>query len=112
MNVLDVLDIDYVSTVTVERPAGEYDGSGNYAESFVTVIEDMPADIQLSLQVRTVTREDGTGRDDSVVWIMFCAPPEPLNAGDRVCDGDRTYVVDAVGEWGTHTECIMSRTDD
>jgi hypothetical protein len=111
MNILDTMDIDYVCTVTVERPVGEFDGAGNLAEGFTTVAEDMPADIQLSLEVRSHVKEDGTGADGDSVWIMFCMPPERIREGDRVCDGDRVFTVDAVGDWGSHTECVMSMID-
>jgi len=111
MNLVEIQDFDYASLVSVERPGGEFDASGNYEEAFVTVIDEMTADIQLSLQERTLTSEDATGTGDNAVWMMYCLPPEPVRAGDRVLDGDRTFMVEAVGEWGSHTECVMKRVN-
>ena len=111
MNLVEIQDFDYSSIVRVERPGGDFDDSGNYEESHVTVIDEMTADIQLSLKERTLTSEDATGTGDNAVWMMYCLPPEPVMAGDRVSDGERMFVIDAVGEWGSHTECIMKRVN-
>jgi len=101
-------DIDYPVTVTVTRPQGTYNDNGDYSETFDTIIENMTADIQLSLKVRKLTTEDTTGTSDTTVWTMFCIPGEPIQTGDRVHDGTRTFVVDGAGDWGSHTECVMS----
>ena len=107
MSLFDVTDIDYPFTVTVQRPQETFSETGNYQESFITVIEGMTADIQLSLKVRKVVSEDETGMSDNTVWIMFCNPSKTIQIGDRVTDGTRIFNVDAVGEWGSHTECVM-----
>ena len=109
MNLFNENDIEYPSTVTVQRPQETFSESGNYEESFVTVIDEMTSDIQLSLKVRKVVSEDETGIDDNMVWIMFCKPPVPILAGDRISDGTKTFIIDAIGEWGSHTECIMRK---
>jgi len=107
MSLFDETDLEYPLTVTVQRPLETFDEAGNYEESFITVVEEMAADIQLSLRVRTFVSEDRTGVSDNAVWIMYCNPPEPLAQGDRVSDGSRTFVIDEVGEWGSHAECVM-----
>ena len=101
-------DIDYSLTVTVTRPQGIYSDNGDYSESFETIIENMTADIQLSLKVRKLTTEDTTGTSDTTAWTMFCNPGEPIRTGDRVYDGTRTFVVEGAGDWGSHIECVMS----
>ena len=107
MNLFDENDVDYPLTVSVKRPQEGFDGEGNYEESFVTVVESMNADIQMSLRVRSVVSENGTGISSAMMWIMYCKPPQVISEGDRVSDGSRIFTVDSVGEWGTHTECIM-----
>lgn len=108
MKLFDESDIDYPLTVTVTRPQGTYSDNGDYSETFGTINENMTADIQLSLKVRKLTNEDTTGTSNNTVWTMFCIPSEPIQTGDRVYDGTRTFVVDGVGDWGSHTECVMS----
>ncbi|MBN1292545.1 MAG: hypothetical protein JXB48_11960 [Candidatus Latescibacteria bacterium] len=100
-------DIDYPYTVTVTRPQGTYTDEGDYTEDFETIIENMTADIQLSLKIRNLAVEDKTGVSDNTVWVMYCDPVEAIKAGDLVYDGSRVFVVDGVGEWGSHTECVM-----
>ena len=107
MNLFSENDIEYPFTVTVQRPQENFSSSGNYEESFETVIEGMTADIQLSLKIRKVISEDERGISDNTMWIMFCSPPEPILSGDRVSDGTRIFIVDAVGDWGSHSECVM-----
>ena len=107
MSVFDPADIEYPFTVTVTRPSGSFDGEGNYQESAVTVTTDLPADIQLSLKIRSLTTRDDTGATDNAVWTMFCNPPAPILRGDRVSDGSRSFVVDAVGDWSSHLECLL-----
>ena len=109
MSLLIENEIDYPCTVSVSRPGTSFNESGDYGESFDTIIENMTADIQLSLKIRRHLSEDKTGSSESNVWIMFCNPPESIQEGDRVSDGTRTFIVDAVGEWGNHTECIMRK---
>ena len=100
-------DIDYPLTVTVQRPQGDINESGDYQESLSTVISGMQADIQLSLKVRRLVSEDVSGIDDNAVWVMYCDPPVPILSGDRISDGTRLFLVDSAGDWGSHTECIM-----
>ena len=107
MSPFDVNDIEYPFTVTVKRPQEIFSENGNYQESFTTVIEGMTADIQLSLKVRKVASENETGLSDNMMWIMFCNPSETIRRGDMTYDGTRTFNVDVVGEWGSHTECVM-----
>lgn len=95
--------------VTVTRPGSEFTESGDYDETAETIITDMTADIQLSLKVRSLLSEDETGSSGNAVWVMFCNPPVNIREGDHVSDGVRTFVVDAVGDWGSHTECIMRK---
>ena len=109
MNLLEESDIEYPLTVTVSRAEGSYDESGNYTETMTGIIEDMPADIQLSLKLRQFTSEDKTGLSDRTLWIMYCLPPEPIREEDRVSDGAREFSVEAVGDWGSHVECVMKK---
>ena len=109
MSFLNEKEIDYPCTVSVSRPNTNFDVSGDYDESFDTLIESMTADIQFSLKVRSLLSEDRTGSTENRVWIMFCNPPQTIMEGDRVSEGSRIFIVDAVGEWGSHTECIMRK---
>ena len=101
-------DIEYPVTVTITRPQGTYDANGDYTESFATVNESMTADIQLSQRVRKLVSEDGSGTSDNGVWTMFCKPAVAIRIGDRVSDGTLAFAVEAVGDWGSHVECVMS----
>ncbi len=47
MTVFDPADLEYSLRVTITRPAGTFDESGEYVEHFDTVASDLPADIQL-----------------------------------------------------------------
>ncbi|MFA6472285.1 MAG: hypothetical protein WCU00_09625 [Candidatus Latescibacterota bacterium] len=107
MNLLEERDIEYPQTVTVIRMEGSYDDEGNYTEAMTAVVDDMQADIQLSLKLRQFTSEDKTGLSDRTVWIMYCVPPVPICEGDSVSDGTREFSVEAVGDWGSHVECVM-----
>lgn len=109
MNLVEEREIEYPRTVRVARPSGEYDANGNYTETEVEVIGRMTADIQLSLRVRKLASENGTGISESAAWLLFCNPPAAILAGDRVYDGERTFAVETVGEWGSHTECVMKK---
>ncbi len=109
MSLFNENDAEYLCTVTVSRPSADFDESGDYQDTYDTVIEDMEADIQLSLKVRNLTGEDKTGQSEKTVWIMYCIPPQPILEGDRVADGARTFTVDAVCDWGSHTECVMRK---
>jgi len=109
MSTFDVSDIDYPVTVTVRRSEGMFNDSGDYVETFLTVAENMAADIQLSLRVRALLAEDETGVDDDSAWTMFCKPEAELFAGDIIDDGSNIYTVDAVGDWGSHVECVLRR---
>ena len=109
MSFLNEKEIDYPCTVSVSRPKTNFTVSGDYDESFDTLIESMTADIQLSLKVRRLLSEDRTGSTENRVWKMFCNPPQTIMEGDRVSEGSRIFIVDAVGEWGSHTECIMRK---
>ena len=111
MNLLEESDIEYPLTVTVNRAVGSYDGSGKYTETITTVIGNMAADIQLSLKVRQFTSENGTGLSDSAVWMMYCLPPLPIREGDHIYDGTREFTVTAVGDWGSHVECVMKKIE-
>ncbi len=111
MSLFNESDIEYPLTVMVKRPQENFSDSGNYEESLVTVLEGLTVDIQLSLKVRKLISEDEKGITDNTVWIMFCKPPVSIQTGDIVSDGTRTFVVDAVGEWGSHTECVMRKED-
>jgi hypothetical protein len=113
MNLVDEREIEYPRTARVARPSGTYDAAGLYTESETTVIESLTVDIQLSLRVRRLISENGTGTTDSAAWIMFCAPPVPILAGDRVYDDiGRMFTVEAAGDWGSHTECVMKRNEE
>ncbi len=107
MNLLEPDEIEHAREVRVARQTGVTDDAGNYIASEETVIGRMSADIQLSLKVRTLVAEDGTGVSDTAVWIMYCVPAAAILAGDRVYDGARVFMVDASGDWGSHTECVM-----
>jgi len=109
MRLFEETDIERPFTVTVTRPLESFGEAGDYEESFETVISGMKADIQLSLKIRKLLREDGRGTDDATVWMMYCDPPAPILSGDRVSDGERGFVVQAVADWGSHTECVMER---
>ncbi|MDP2984118.1 MAG: hypothetical protein Q8O92_12415 [Candidatus Latescibacter sp.] len=109
MNLLEESDMEYPLTVSVSRAAGSYDELGNYTETMTRIIEDMPADIQLSLKLRQFSSEDATGLSDKSVWVMYCLPPQAIREGDRVSDGTREFTVDVVGDWGSHVECVMRR---
>jgi hypothetical protein len=111
MNLLEESDMEYPLMVSVSRAEGLYDDSGNYTETMTTVIEDMPADIQLSLKLRQFISEDKTGLSDKTVWIMYCLPPRTIREGDRVSDGTREFSVTAVGDWGSHVECVMKKQE-
>lgn len=109
MTILDERDFDYPHTVTVSRQEESRTENGDYIEICEPVITGMTADIQLSLKVRNLISEDSTGVSGQAVWLMFCKPPEEIRAGDRVNDADgRVFIVDAVGDWGSHVECILS----
>ena len=109
MSILIENEIEYPCTVSVSRPGAGFNESGDYDKALETIIDNMLADIQLSLKVRKLMSEDNTGSSENTVWIMFCNPPQTIQDGDIVSDGTRTFVVDAVGEWGSHTECIMRK---
>jgi hypothetical protein len=111
MNLLEESDMEYPLTVSVSRAIGSYDDAGNYAETTTSIIEHMQADIQLSLKLRQFTSEDKTGLSDKSVWIMYCVPPAPISEGDRVTDRMREFFVEAVGDWGSHVECVMRRKE-
>jgi head-tail adaptor len=99
--------MDYTCTVTVSRPAGSYDEHGNYMDGWEDIITEMPADIQLSLKIRQLVSMDESGVSDTSEWVMYCTPDEEITRGDRVADGERTFIVDAVADWGTHAEVVM-----
>jgi len=107
MILFDERDIDDPRLVTVERPSREFDDDGNYLETFETVVTGLAADIQYSLRVRTVVSEDTTGTSGSGIWIMYCHADADIRPEDRIRDDGRTFTVDAVGDWGTHLECVM-----
>jgi len=109
MSLLIENEIEYPCVVSVSRPGTGFNESGDYDESLETIIDSMKADIQLSPRVRKLMSEDNTGSSENTVWIMFCNPPQTMQDGDIVSDGIRTFVVDAVGDWGSHTECIMRK---
>ncbi len=109
MTILDERDFDYPHTVTVSRPGELCNENGDYDGICENIITDMTADIQLSLKVRNLISEDSTGVSGQAVWLMFCNPPDIIRAGDRVtADDGRVFIVDAVGDWGSHVECILS----
>ncbi len=109
MNLVEESEIEYPRVVRVSRPAGGYDADGNYTETEAEVIGSMIADIQISLRIRRLVSESGSGVTESAAWLLFCNPPVPILAGDRVYDGGRTFMVESVGEWGSHTECVMKK---
>jgi hypothetical protein len=109
MNLVEENEIEYPRTVRVSRPAGEYDEKGNYTETEIEVIGSMIADIQLSLKIRDLISENGSGVSDHAAYLLFCNPAVPILAGDRVYDGERVFAVESVGEWGSHTECVMKK---
>jgi hypothetical protein len=111
MTLWDENDIDYPITVSVSRPENIFDDKGDFTRSLQTVIESMTADIQLSLKVRKLIAEDETGISDNAVWIMYCNPAETILCGDRVSDGTSSFLVEAVGDWGSHVECVMRKVD-
>jgi hypothetical protein len=107
MSAFELTAEDYPRTVAIHRPGGEFDTTGIFIDETTVLIPSMPADIQQSLKIRNHLSEDSTGVSDNVVWLMFCQPPVPLREGDLVIDTGLTFVIDSVGDWGTHTECIM-----
>ena len=109
MNLLTTSDIEYPFAVTVIRPQNTFSEDGNYTENLDTIIEGMTADIQLSLKIRNLMAEDETGTSDKTEWVMYCTPPVAIQAGDRVTDGSRAFTVEAVADWGSHTECVMRK---
>ncbi len=109
MKLIEAGEIDYSRTVRVCRPSETYDEDGRYVESETEICSGMIADIQFSLKVRKLVSETRTGVSDCAKWIMFCVPPAPVLEGDRVYDDDRAFVIEAVGEWGSHTECVMKK---
>jgi hypothetical protein len=109
MKLMEISEIDFPRRVRVCRPAGSYDESGRYVESETEVIAQMIADIQFSLKVRKLVSVNGTGVSDSAAWVMYCIPPATVLAGDRVYAGAEEFEVEAVGEWGSHTECVMKK---
>jgi len=109
MSIFNEQEIDYSFIVSVKRPGTTISDSGDYEESFEMIIENMKADIQLSLKIRRLLSETSSGSTDNTVWIMFCNPPLLIREGDRVFDGTRTFIIDAVGEWGSHVECFMRK---
>ena len=108
MSVFELADIEFPVTVAVRRPAGSFDGNGDFMESYIVVAEALAADIQLSLRVRSHVSEDNTGREEDGVWTMYCAAAADILAGDMIEEGGRCYTVDAVGNWGSHLECLLS----
>ncbi len=107
MNLMEPYEIEHAREVRVTRQTGVTNDAGDYIAAEETIIGRMMADIQLSLKVRTLVSQDGTGVSDTALWIMYCVPPAAILAGDRVYDGARVFVVDASGDWGSHTECVM-----
>jgi len=99
----------YPRTVTVRRPANGFSDAGDFTGEMVVVTDHLPADIQLSLQVRRMAAVDKRGMSEDTAWLMFCEPPVPLVTGDLVEDevSGASYRIDAAGDWGTHTECVM-----
>ncbi len=110
MAILDERDFDYPHVVTVSRPGETINENGDYIMTSETIITDMIADIQLSLKVRNLISEDSTGTSGQAVWLMFCNPSVTIKTGDRVTDDKgREFIVDAVGDWGSHVECVMKK---
>jgi len=99
----------YPRTVTVRRAVSGFSESGNFTGRLDVVTDNLPADIQLSLQVRRMAATDRRGMSEDTVWLMFCEPPVPLVIGDLVEDEESgtSYRIDAAGDWGDHTECVM-----
>ena len=110
MTAATIGDIDYPRTVSVSRPGTGFGESGDYDAAPTVIVAAMTADIQLSLAIRDYLSEDGSGTSDHRAWTMYCQPPVPLKAGDIVGDGDETFVIDAVGDWGSHVECTLRLT--
>ncbi len=109
MTLMKESEIDYPRTVTVSRPAEGFAETGDYRSDATVIVSGMAADIQQSLQIRSLQSEDKTGVSDNTAWLMFCLPPEPLREGDMVSDGERTFIIDSVGDWGSHVECTMRK---
>ena len=109
MTLIDESEIDYPRIVTVSRLPVEFGESGEFEGEPTVVIPSMIADIQLSLKIRELRSEDRTGSSENAAWLMFCIPPAPLREGDIVTDGDRSFIVDSVGDWGSHVECAMRK---
>ena len=107
MSIMNESEIDYPRTVTVLRPAEGFDETGDYLEGATVIVSGMIADIQQSLKIRNHLNEDSSGTSDNTAWLMFCTPPVSLHTSDIVSDGDRTFIIDSVGDWGSHVECIM-----
>ena len=107
MSLFDTQDIDRPYTVNVDRPAVEYDGDGNYTGDWDRVATGLACDIQYSLRIRTGVSESGTGTSDKGAWVLYCDADAGILPGDRVSDGERTFTVDAAGDWRTHLECVM-----
>jgi hypothetical protein len=99
----------YPLNVNIRRPRETYGENGSYEEAFETVAERMPADIQLSLKIRSLKSENGSGFSDRAAWLMFAEPPVNLLEGDHVSDGERNFIIEAVGDWGSHVECVMRK---
>lgn len=99
----------YPLIVNVRRPRETYNEGGNYEETFDTVAERMPADIQLSLKIRNLKSENESGFSDRAAWLMFSEPSVKLLEGDHVWDGERNFIIEAVGDWGSHVECVMRK---
>lgn len=99
----------YPRTVTIRRAVEGYSEKGNFAGQMEVVTDHLPADIQLSLQIRRMVMIDRRGMSEDTEWLMFCEPPVPLATGDMVED-EKTgtkYRIDAAEDWGTHMECVM-----
>ncbi len=107
MHLMEERDIEFPHIVTVRRPSGTYDENGQYVASETDILNGLITDIQLSLKVRTLVSENRTGVSDCALWMMYCVPDAPILRGDRVYDGARVFEVQSVGEWGSHTECVM-----
>ena len=110
MTLMNESEINYPRTVTISRPAAEFDETGNPQGDAEVIVSSLIADIQQSLKIRDLASEDRTGISDNTVWLMFCLPPAELREGDLVADGARAYVIDSVADWGSHVECTMRKT--
>jgi hypothetical protein len=99
----------YPRRVTIRRPAGEFSESGDYTGGMTVLEEHMPADIQLSLQIRRMALVNRRGISEDTAWVMFCEPCEALATGDIVEDENSgaRFRIDAAGDWGTHVECVL-----